>query len=100
MNNNCKRCGHTESQITADAKTLGLLQELESGVYTCCQITQWADEQCLAWFEAIQQDRKLVDDIITVRGGFRESEFVLVPVRYRRAQVPWYRNHGNVGRDE
>lgn len=100
MNNNCKRCGRMESEITADAKTLGLLQELESGVYTCCQITQWADEQCLAWFEAIQQDGKLVDDITTARGGFSESEFVLVPVRPRRAQVSWYRKHGNVGRDE
>ena len=48
MNKNCKRRGHTESKITADAKTLGLLQELENGVYTCCQISQWADEQCLA----------------------------------------------------
>ena len=100
MNNNCKRCVHTESQMTADAKTLGLLQELESGVYTCCQVTQWADEQCSAWFEAIQQDGKLVDDIITARGGLSESEFVLVPVRVRQAQVPWYRNQGIVGRDE
>jgi hypothetical protein len=96
MNNECKRCGRRESQITADAKNLGLLQELDSGVYTCCQISQWADEQRLAWFEAIQQDGKLIDDI-TIPRDLSESQAVLVPVRLRRAQVPWHRNHDNIG---
>ena len=58
MTDKCMNCGRTESQITADAKTLGLLQEFQSGVYTCCQIADWADEQWLAWFEATQQDNK------------------------------------------
>jgi hypothetical protein len=31
LRTNCER---TESQITADAKTLGLLQEFQSGVYS------------------------------------------------------------------
>jgi hypothetical protein len=88
MNNKCERCGRAGSRITANAKTLGLLQKPNSGVYTCCQIFQWANEQRLAWFEAIQQDGKLVEDIIT-RREFSESEVVLVPVRVRRAQVPW-----------
>jgi hypothetical protein len=99
MNKKCKRCGRTESQITAGARTLGLLQKLDSGVYTCCQISQWADEQSLAWFEAMQQDRELVNGI-TIPRDFTESEVVLVPVRLRRTQVPWRRNHDNIGRHE
>jgi hypothetical protein len=93
MTNKCTNCGRTESQIAADAKTLGLLQEFQSGVYTCCQIVAWADEQCLAWFEATEEDSKLVDNT-TVRPQFDESdsEGVLVPVRLRRRQVPWYRH--------
>ena len=93
MTNECTNCRRTESQITADAKTLGLLQELQSRVYTCCQIAEWADEQSLAWFEATQEDRRLVDNM-TDRPHFDDSdtEGVLVPVRLRRRQVPWYRH--------
>jgi hypothetical protein len=89
----CARCGRTESQITSDAKTLGLLQEFQSGVYSCCQIVKWADEQWLAWFEATQEDSTVVDktadeaQVDEVKG-----EGVLVPVRSRRRQVPWYRH--------
>ena len=82
-----------ESQITADAKTLGLLQEFQSGVYNCCQIVEWADEQCWAWIEAAEGDSRLVDNMTgrtEVDEG--ESEGVLVPVRLRRRQVPWYRH--------
>ena len=82
-----------EAQITADANTLGLLQESQSGVYNCCQIVEWADEQWLAWFEATEGDSRLVD-IMTGRSQVDEgeSEGVLVPVRLRRRQVPWYRH--------
>ena len=59
----CPKCGRTEAQITADAKTLGLLQEFQSGVYNCCQIVEWADEQWLAWFEATEEDSRLVDNM-------------------------------------
>ena len=91
MTDKCTNCERTESQITADAKTLGLLQEFQSGVYTCCQIAEWAYEQCLAWFEATQEDDKLVDDV-TSRPEYEETELVFVPVRLRRRQVPWYRH--------
>ena len=94
----CKQCGRTDAQITADAKTLGLLQEFQSGLYTCCQIAEWADEQWLAWFEATQEDSKLVDDIAS-RPGIDDSECVFVPVRLRRQQVPWYRNPDDLRRD-
>jgi hypothetical protein len=89
MANKCTKCGRTDSQITADAKTLGLLQEFQSGAYNCCQIVEWADEQSLAWFEATEEDSALVDNMT---GPFQgDSEGVLVGVRLCRRQVPWYR---------
>jgi hypothetical protein len=91
MTDKCTSCGRTESQITADAKTLGLFQEFQSGVYTCCQIAEWADEQWLAWFEATQEDNKLVDDL-TSRPEYEETELAFVPVRLRKRQVSWYRH--------
>lgn len=91
MSDKCTNCGRTESQITADAKTLGLLEEVQSAVYTCCQIAKWANEQWLAWFEATQEDSKVVDDV-TSRPGIDDSECVFVPIRLRRQQAPWYRN--------
>jgi hypothetical protein len=97
MANKCTKCGRTDVQITADAKTLGLLQEFQSGVYTCCQIVAWADEQWLAWFEATKEDSALVDNMTgpsQVDEG--DSEGVLVPVRLRRRQVPWYKVPGDL----
>ena len=75
------------------ARTLGLQQELEIGIYTCCQISAWADEQWLAWFEATQEDSRLVDNM-TGRPQFDDSDIegVLVPIRLRQRQVPWYRH--------
>jgi hypothetical protein len=96
MTNKCAKCGRTESQTTADAKTLGLLQELQCRVYTCCQITEWADEQWLAWVEATQQNTQLIDDA-SIRPEFNESEVMLVPVRLCRQQVPWFRNTNDLG---
>ena len=95
MAGKCTRCGRTDSQVIADAKTLGLLQEFQSGVYTCCQIAAWADEQWLAWFEATQEDNKLVDDV-TSQPEYDETQLVFVPVRFRRQQVPWYRTPENL----
>lgn len=75
----------------ADAKALGLQQEFQSGIYTCCQISEWADEQWLAWVTAAVDDANYADEI-TGQKSFTEAEAVLVPVRFRRRQVPWYRN--------
>ena len=93
MTDKCAKCGRTESQITSDVKALGLQQEFQCGVYTCCQIAAWADEQWLAWFEATQEDSSLVDNM-TARAQVEEDdcEGVLVPVRLRRRQVPWYKH--------
>jgi hypothetical protein len=92
MTDTCMNCGRTQSQVIADAKTLGLLQEFEGGLYSCCQIMEWADEQCRAWFEALAQDGKLADDRTTGH-DVDDSDIMLVPVHLRRKQVPWYRNH-------
>ena len=97
MANKCTKCGRTESQITADATTLGLLEEFQSGVYSCCQIVQWADEQSLAWFEATTEDSTLADNMTgPSQVDEADSEGVLVPVRLRRRQVPWYRGSGDL----
>lgn len=87
MTDRCTKCGRTESQIISDARSLGLLEELQSGVYTCCEISQWADEQWLAWFEATQEDGKPLD-AVPMRPEFTDTNVVLVPVRLRRQQVP------------
>lgn len=93
MTSKCLNCGRTESQIIADAKTLGLLQEFQSGLYNCCQIAAWADEQSLAWFEATQEDSSDVDNMTgQTQVDEGKSEGVLVPVRLRRPHVPWYRH--------
>jgi hypothetical protein len=51
----CRNCGCNESDAIADARTLGFQQELETRLYTCCQIVGWADEQWQAWMEAAVQ---------------------------------------------
>jgi hypothetical protein len=91
MTNECVRCGRSGSQVLADAKALGLLQEFECGIYSCCQISEWADEQWLAWCKAAQEDANSADK---ADGPVRphQAEPILVPVRFRRPQVPWYRN--------
>jgi len=96
MADKCTKCGRNVSQTTADAKTLGLLQELHCGVYTCCQIAQWADEQCLAWSEATRADANHPVDA-TLGPEQSEAEALLVPVRFRRPQVPWYRSPDDGG---
>jgi len=80
MNNQCAKCGRMESEIAGDARRLGLLSELQQGLYTCCQISEWADEQLSAWLEAMYQDAQLFDEI----GGPNECAYVYV--RLRRTQ--------------
>ena len=42
--NICRFCGCTESQARADARVLGLNEEFESGLHSCCQLVAWADD--------------------------------------------------------
>jgi hypothetical protein len=63
MNHICMTCGSTESQALIDARALGFEEELQNGVYTCCQIVTWADEQWLVWLEAARQDLKSANKV-------------------------------------
>lgn len=58
----CRNCGCTEDQAKDDARTLDLQRELREGIYNCCQIVAWADEQWLAWMEAAEQDDTASED--------------------------------------
>lgn len=91
MSNTCTTCGRTGSQAIADARSVGLLQEFQRGIYTCCQVAEWADEQTLAWFEATREDCNPDHESANVL-EFDETEALLVRVRARRPQVPWYKN--------
>ena len=59
----CRNCGCTNAQAAADAFILGFQDELNSGVYSCCQVVTWADEQWVAWSEAAEQDGKSREDV-------------------------------------
>jgi hypothetical protein len=72
-----------------EAKTLGLQNEFHRGIYSCCQITDWAHEQRSVWLEATQQDAKDPHDL-SASTELGDAEPVLVPVRLRRA-VRWFR---------
>jgi hypothetical protein len=89
MTKRCEMCGRTESEAIADARTLGLYEELKVGVYTCCEIAEWADEQYLAWSEAISEHARYWDQ--STHDTQLQSEAVLVPVR-SRPRVPWFRS--------
>ena len=84
-------CGSTESQTIADARTLGLLKELQEDIYTCCQIVTWADEQWLAWIEAAEKDGKAMD-AVTRRFESAETQANLVPVGLRKPPGPMFGN--------
>jgi hypothetical protein len=89
MTDKCPTCGRSDSQVIADARALGLLQEFQCGRHTCCQISEWADEQWWAWFKAANEDANYAHEpTVDVVG----TERLLVPIRFRRPQVPWYRN--------
>ena len=63
INGLCRHCGCNRAQAAADARALGFEEEFASGIYTCCQVVQWADEQWLAWLNAAEQDDKIAEDV-------------------------------------
>ena len=89
MASRCSLCGCTEAESLSDARTLSLQEEFETGVYTCCQIAAWADEQALAWFEAEKEDAQRAFDK-THNARNTDAEGVLVPVRLRW-RLAWFR---------
>lgn len=90
MTKKCTICGRSESQVIADAKALGLLREFQCGMYACCQISEWADEQWVAWSKAAHENANYSDGRDNPAGADGAGP-VLVPVRFHQPQVPWYR---------
>jgi hypothetical protein len=86
MSNICRICGSPESGAIANARALGLEQEFLSGIHTCCQIANWADEQSLAWSEAAHEGDEPAHKV-TKLPELNLVEAVLVPVRLRRPHV-------------
>jgi hypothetical protein len=82
----CMRCGCKEARAAEDARALGLLEDFLVGIYTCCQIVQWADEQWLAWQEAGHEDGKEPEEV--TRPLEIEMDTLFVPVRVRRPKPP------------
>lgn len=91
MSTTCESCRRSDSQVIADAKALGLLQEFQCGLYACCQISAWADEQWLAWSTAACEDANLAEETNNQNRGLL-AEQLFAPIRFRRPQVPWYRS--------
>ena len=73
VNGFCLNCWCNEAQAAADAKVLGFEEQFRAGIYSCCQIVQWADEQWLAWLEAANQDRT-ANEGLTQSPWARDSE--------------------------
>lgn len=86
MSNICRICDSTEAQATANARALGLEQEFQGGIYTCCQVAKWASEQSLAWLEMAHEDGTLAHDPTKLPDS-PQTEAALVPVRLRRQQT-------------
>ena len=59
---------------------LGFQEEFQAGVYSCCQVVAWADEQWLAWTEAAAEDGRSAEE------ATRPLEIMdcpgLVPIRF------------------
>jgi hypothetical protein len=82
----CRRCGCKEAQAIADARALNFLDEFLAGIYTCCQVAQWADEQWLAWLEAGREDGKPLEEV--TRPLEVESDALFVPVHLTTPSSP------------
>jgi hypothetical protein len=89
MSKICRICESTEPQPIAKARALGLEQEFQGGMYTCCQIAKWADEQSLAWLEAAREDATAAHNL-TKQPESPQTEAALVPLRFRRQQIRWF----------
>ena len=86
VNGFCGQCGCNQMQAAADARALGFEQEFASGIYTCCQVVAWADEQWLAWLTAAEQDGKTPEDDVTRPLEISEPAREYVRVRSRKPQ--------------
>ena len=80
----CRNCGCTASQAAADALVLGFQDEFKAGLYTCCQVVAWADEQWLAWAEAAAEDGKSEEDATKPLEVIESPDIVRVRLRLNR----------------
>ena len=91
MNNNqieiggvCVSCGCNYLQARLYAKALDFEDEFLGGMYSCCQVVQWSEEQWLAWREAAREDGKTIEEFTqTLESREPEKVFVKVPKRSR-----------------
>jgi hypothetical protein len=82
----CRHCGSNQPDAAADARALGFEEEFASGIYTCCQVVQWADEQWLAWSRAAEEDGKALEEVMR-HLEIREPSPAYVQVRCKNSQV-------------
>ena len=88
INGLCRNCGCDRAQAAADARVLGFEEEFASGIYTCCQVVQWADEQWLAWLNAAEQDGKVAEGDMTRPLEISEPTRKYVHVSSKKRQGP------------
>lgn len=79
-------CGCNQAQAAAKARVLGFEEEFASGIYTCCQVGQWADEQRLAWLSVAEQDGKMPEEDVARPLEISERAREYVHVRSRKPQ--------------
>jgi hypothetical protein len=87
MSRICTVCGYSESRVIGEARALGLEEGFAERLYSCCQIARWADEQWLAWLQAIREEAEAA----SARNSAVDSvdpEAALVYVRKRRQLSP------------
>ncbi|MBV8073744.1 MAG: hypothetical protein JO270_27875 [Acidobacteriaceae bacterium] len=65
----------------AEAEALGFQDEFRDGLYSCCEIVQWAEEQWRAWLDAAKEDAQNGREVKRPGGGDPEELFLRTRVR-------------------
>jgi hypothetical protein len=63
------------------------MDEFLAGIYTCCQVVQWADEQWLAWEQAAREDGQAPEEVTSALEVEPDALFVPVQVRKSRSRA-------------
>ncbi len=83
MSGVCNSCGCDRAQAVLYARAIDFEAEFLAGLYDCCQVVQWSEEQWLAWREAACEDGKTIDEVMPALGS-EEPEKAFVKVQIRR----------------
>ena len=86
LNGVCRGCGCNEALALADARAVGFQDEFLAGIYTCCQVVQWADEQWVAWQDAAREDGRGPEEVTRPLEVGPDAAFV--PVLVRKPRFP------------